>query len=50
MKRRFVLTVFLGVLVTAGASLAATARDIVLSADCPPGFELTTGHCELRSL
>jgi cytochrome c peroxidase len=23
---------------------------IVLSDDCPPGFELTGGHCELRSL
>ena len=23
---------------------------IVLSEDCPPGFELTGGHCELRSL
>jgi cytochrome c peroxidase len=49
-KLRFVLAVFFGFLVPAGVSLAATARDIVLSTDCPPGFELTTGHCELRSL
>ncbi len=25
-------------------------QPIVLSEDCPPGFELTQGHCELRSL
>lgn len=25
-------------------------ENIVLNPDCPPGFELTAGHCELRSL
>lgn len=36
----------------AGVGYASTsaAADIVLSTDCPPGFELTAGHCELRSL
>jgi cytochrome c peroxidase len=29
---------------------SASTEGIVLSADCPPGFELSTGHCELRSL
>ncbi|MEP5569794.1 MAG: cytochrome c peroxidase [Halioglobus sp.] len=28
----------------------AVEQAIVLNADCPPGFELSTGHCELRSL
>ncbi len=26
------------------------AAEIRLNADCPPGFELSAGHCELRSL
>ena len=30
---------------------AAVGQDaFALSEDCPPGFELTSGHCELRSL
>ena len=29
---------------------AAKEQAIVLSEDCPPGFELAAGHCELRSL
>jgi cytochrome c peroxidase len=29
---------------------SASTEGIVLGADCPPGFELSTGHCELRSL
>jgi len=28
----------------------AIATEISLSTDCPPGFELDEGHCELRSL
>lgn len=28
----------------------AVEQPIVLSDDCPPGFELSAGHCELRSL
>ncbi|MEM1114118.1 MAG: cytochrome c peroxidase, partial [Pseudomonadota bacterium] len=32
-------------------SLAAASADaIALNHDCPPGFELSQGHCELRSL
>ncbi len=36
-------------LLTGGAALPARAA-ISLSGDCPPGFELAAGHCELRSL
>jgi len=34
------------------ASVCSQAGDepIVLNVDCPPGFELSAGHCELRSL
>ncbi|WP_338035553.1 cytochrome-c peroxidase [Halioglobus maricola] len=32
------------------ASWAETPVQFTLSADCPPGFELDAGHCELRSL
>ncbi len=28
----------------------AVSAEFVLSENCPPGFELTKGHCELRSL
>ena len=31
------------------AAMPVSAR-IVLSDDCPPGFELSAGHCELRSM
>ena len=34
----------------ASAVALAQAEPIVLNADCPPGFELSTGQCELRSL
>jgi cytochrome c peroxidase len=33
-----------------GVPSVAKETSIVLSADCPPGFELSTGQCELRSL
>lgn len=33
-----------------GGSRVVAAESINLSGDCPPGFELTTGQCELRSL
>jgi cytochrome c peroxidase len=33
-----------------GAPAQAVEQPIVLSEDCPPGFELSAGHCELRSL
>lgn len=32
------------------ASSAVAAGKIVLNSDCPPGFELTEGQCDLRSL
>ena len=32
------------------ASARVISADFVLSEDCPPGFELSSGHCELRSL
>lgn len=32
------------------AQLVASTTEFVLSEDCPPGFELTAGQCELRSL
>ena len=35
---------------SAAATGLAAEQPIMLSADCPPGFELSTGHCELRSL
>lgn len=34
----------------AALACRAQAEPIVLNADCPPGFELSTGQCELRSL
>ncbi|WP_116368101.1 cytochrome-c peroxidase [Parahaliea mediterranea] len=39
----------LALLLAASASLGAGPR-IQLNPDCPPGFELDAGHCELRSL
>lgn len=35
---------------SAAATSLAAEQPIVLNADCPPGFELSTGQCELRSL
>ncbi|RLQ23569.1 cytochrome-c peroxidase [Seongchinamella sediminis] len=46
MLRRFILLVLLPL----GCTVAAAQSAIVLNADCPPGFELSAGHCELRSL
>ena len=43
---RIVLPVFLSLLAPAPAVLA----EFVLSERCPPGFELSKDHCELRSL
>ena len=43
------MTLLLGWLLSA-SSWAKEAPAIVLSDDCPPGFELTGGQCELRSL
>ncbi len=34
----------------AGPPVQAWASSITLNEDCPPGFELSAGHCELRSL
>ncbi len=31
-------------------TLAVADQALVLSEDCPPGFELASGHCELRTL
>lgn len=39
-----------GVLLSAIWPLLAGATEIVLSGNCPPGFELTDDRCELRSL
>ena len=44
------LRFFLPLVALLFAASSVVADDIVLNADCPPGFELTTGHCELRSL
>ncbi len=33
-----------------GQLTQAAVEPITLSEDCPPGFELSAGHCELRSL
>lgn len=46
MFRALIMTVSL----LAGASSLAAVEPMVLNADCPPGFELAEGHCELRSL
>ena len=43
---RFLLPLF----VLMFAAYRVVAADIALDGDCPPGFELTAGHCELRSL
>ena len=37
-------------LLVAWAPAQAVERPIELNVDCPPGFELSQGHCELRSL
>ena len=37
-------------LLALAGSGAVASEMISLSSDCPPGFELTTGQCELRSL
>jgi cytochrome c peroxidase len=42
-------SLLIALLAFAGSSVVA-AQVIDLSGDCPPGFELTTGQCELRSL
>jgi cytochrome c peroxidase len=34
----------------ASVGASADGAEFVLSTDCPPGFELSAGHCELRSL
>ncbi len=45
----FRVLILLTSLFVAAPSLAAE-QPIVLNADCPPGFELSSGDCELRSL
>lgn len=48
---RHALLVGLATVLVATASTGATnTAEITLSDDCPPGFELTGGHCELRSM
>ncbi|MEH6590407.1 MAG: cytochrome c peroxidase [Halioglobus sp.] len=45
------ITVFVWLLLWLPLSFAsASTEGIVLSTDCPPGFELSAGDCELRSL
>lgn len=46
MKRWLLLAICL----FAASSGRAAVDPWVLAVDCPPGFELTAGHCELRSL
>ena len=48
MKR--LLPLIFSLLLGAAAGAGAVDEPIVLNDDCPPGFELTAGHCELRSL
>ena len=38
------------VLLILGPAIAVAEQGVVLRDDCPPGFELTRGHCELRTL
>ena len=37
-------------LLAADLSALEAPAEIVLSGNCPPGFELSGGHCELRSM
>jgi cytochrome c peroxidase len=37
-------------LLTLVPAIAVAEQGVILSEDCPPGFELTSGHCELRTL
>lgn len=48
MSRWFLFVAALSVTFSTAAAVAADP--IVLNPDCPPGFELNTGQCELRSL
>lgn len=49
MLRLLTHSLLIALLILAGSG-AMAAGGINLSGDCPPGFELTTGQCELRSL
>ena len=42
--------IILLIALSAAATSVAAEQPIMLNADCPPGFELSSGHCELRSL
>lgn len=44
------ILLLLGVCLGGWNSAVADQHAFILSEDCPPGFELTAGHCELRSL
>ena len=48
--RHLLQLIFIPLLLGAAAGAGAAGEPIVLNDDCPPGFELTAGHCELRSL
>ena len=48
--KKNLFTVFSWILFAVPAATALASNDISLRDDCPPGFELTAGHCELRSL
>lgn len=50
MKIIRVIATLLCVHFTASVVASADGAEFVLSADCPPGFELSAGHCELRTL
>lgn len=39
-----------GLMLLLAPHLRAAPGDFVLNSDCPPGFELSSGQCELRSL
>lgn len=48
--RHALLVGLVTVLVATASTGATNTAEITLSDDCPPGFELTGGHCELRSM
>lgn len=50
MKALRLIAILLAVCASGGAGAGEAGGRFQLNADCPPGFELNAGHCELRSL
>lgn len=50
MMKQYLLPALGCLFLVLSGQLIAAEQDFQLKEDCPPGFELTTGHCELRSL